>query len=251
MLAFLIGSSELGLRRIALTIAGIQGTAVPPQPRENGEIVRLSETLKTIATDRDQLLARLETLERNLDDLTGSVARSYTSPRPAEIVPPSPAESTTTPMIVSPNAPSSPSSITALSVPANISSSPPASVPAASNPVFSAPQSPSIPSEQEVLPADTPTAAKIDFGIDLGSATTIEGLRNLWTSATVRHGALLEGMRPIIALRERTKPGNVELRLVAGPLPSAALAARICVVITAAGALCQPAVFDGQRLVLR
>jgi hypothetical protein len=255
-LALLIGSSEMGLRRIALAVANIQGTAAPPQPRENGEIALLSEALKKLTNDRDRLLARLDAFERNLDDLTGSIALSYTPPRPAEIVPPLPAEPATVPVTVPSNLPANTSSITPLIAPAIVPSSAPASIPATSiptisNPASSMPQSPPIPSAQDVPPADTLPTAKIDFGVDLGSAPTIEGLRTLWTSAQVRHGALLEGLRPIVALRERAKPGGVELRLVVGPLPSAALAARLCVVITATGTVCQPAVFDGQRLALR
>jgi hypothetical protein len=73
----------------------------------------------------------------------------------------------------------------------------------------------------------------------------------LWGTAKTRHGTLLEGLRPIITVRENARPGKVELRLVAGPLANAATAARLCAVITTAGAVCQPAVFDGQRLALR
>ena len=47
------------------------------------------------------------------------------------------------------------------------------------------------------------------------------------------------------------RPGSVELRLVVGPLGNAAAAARLCSVIAGTGSLCQPAMFDGQRLVLR
>jgi hypothetical protein len=41
----------------------------------------------------------------------------------------------------------------------------------------------------------------------------------------------------------------VELRLVAGPLPNAAAAARACAMLP--GANCHPTVFEGQRLALR
>jgi hypothetical protein len=34
-------------------------------------------------------------------------------------------------------------------------------------------------------------------------------------------------------------------------LPNAATAARLCMSMTAAGAICQPAVFNGQRLAIR
>jgi hypothetical protein len=51
-------------------------------------------------------------------------------------------------------------------------------------------------------------------------------------------------------MRER-RPGGMDLHLVVGPIPNAATAARLCATITAAGALCQPSSFDGQRLALR
>ena len=93
--------------------------------------------------------------------------------------------------------------------------------------------------------------SRVEFGVDLGGAPTVEGLRTLWNNAKTRHATLLESLRPIVAIRESARPGSVELRLVVGPLPSAALAQRMCVVITATGSVCQPAVFDGQRLAMR
>ena len=96
-----------------------------------------------------------------------------------------------------------------------------------------------------------PNAAKTEFGLDLGSASTVEALRTAWTAALRRHGPLLEGLRPVVQMRERPRPGGMELRLIAGPVPNAATAARLCVSMTAAGAICAPAVFEGQRLAVR
>jgi hypothetical protein len=58
----------------------------------------------------------------------------------------------------------------------------------------------------------------------------------------------LEGLGPVVQTRERGRAGAVELRLIAGPLPNAATAARLCATMTAAGAICAPTMFDGQRL---
>ena len=69
-----------------------------------------------------------------------------------------------------------------------------------------------------------------------------------------KHAQLLNGLWPIMSVRDRAKPGTpgtVELRLVAGPLPNAAHAARLCAAFAGLGVACQPAVFDGQRLALR
>jgi hypothetical protein len=242
-LAYFIASSDLGVRRMGTAFSNVQGLPPAPsvQPRDNGEVVRLSEALRRLTVDRDRLLDRVETLERNFDDLTGSIARNSAPPRASENTPPPPPETSAPPQVIP------------MSAPAVINAPPgPANGPAA--PMQ---QSIPVPTAQEAAADDTaknsanPATTKVDFGIDLGSAATVEGLRTLWSSAKVKHAKLLDGMRPIIALRENAKPGNVELRLVAGPLPTAAAAARLCVVIITAGTVCQPAVFDGQRLAMR
>jgi hypothetical protein len=62
---------------------------------------------------------------------------------------------------------------------------------------------------------------------------------------------LFDGLRPVIAVREPQKGGGIELRLIAGPLPNASIAARLCAALSAANQSCQPTVFDGQRLALQ
>jgi hypothetical protein len=94
-------------------------------------------------------------------------------------------------------------------------------------------------------------ATATDFGIDLGGATSVNGLRTLWITLRGKHAQLLNGLWPIMSIRDRAKPGTVELRLIAGPLPNAGNAARLCAAFTGLGIVCQPAVFDGQRLALR
>jgi hypothetical protein len=94
-------------------------------------------------------------------------------------------------------------------------------------------------------------ATKTEFGVDLGSAPSMAGLRNLWQSLKDAHGPLFEGLRPVMVLREGTRPGTIELRLVAGPLANAGAAARLCAALSASGLGCQATVFDGQRLALK
>ena len=94
-------------------------------------------------------------------------------------------------------------------------------------------------------------ATKTEFGVDLGGNTSIEGMRALWTNLKASQPGLLEGLRPVISLREGQKGGSLELRLVAGPLVNASIAARLCAAFATAGQACQPAVFDGQRLALQ
>jgi hypothetical protein len=89
-----------------------------------------------------------------------------------------------------------------------------------------------------------------EFGVDVGSEKTVEGLRALWMSLREHHGPLFAALRPVIAVREAKSTG-LELRLVVGPLTDAAAAARLCSALGGAGVPCEPTVFDGQRLAVR
>jgi hypothetical protein len=228
--ALFAATTETGRDRLFVAIAEIHEVLMPTgvkpiRPLDAREGRRLAETVRSLAADRDRLLARIATLEQSLDGITGSIARVEKAAR------------TTSPG--SPNAPA-PSVAPALSA-----------APAEPPPTRSAPDedvTSSIP-----MPPQQPgsSAAKTEFGLDLGSATNVEALRTAWTAALRRHGPLLEGLRPVVQMRERPRPGGMELRLIAGPVPNAAAAARLCVSMTAAGAICAPAVFEGQRLAVR
>jgi hypothetical protein len=99
-------------------------------------------------------------------------------------------------------------------------------------------------------PADS-VATKTEFAVDLGTAPTIEGLRQLWDSIRSNQSSLVDRLRPIIAVRESDKTAPVELHLVVGPLANAAAAARLCASFSSAGRTCEPSVFDGQKLAQR
>jgi hypothetical protein len=224
--ALYAATSEIGRDRLFVAFAQIHEVLMPTgaepiRPLDAREGRRLAETVRSLAADRDRLLARIATLEQSLDGITGSIARVEKAARTASPDP-------------SPNAPA------------------PSVAPAEPPPTRNAPGedvTSSLPMPSQQQPG--PSAAKTEFGLDLGSATTAEALRTAWTAALRRHGALLEGLRPIVQMRERPRPGGMELRLIAGPVPNAAAAARLCVSMTAAGAICAPAVFEGQRLAVR
>lgn len=98
--------------------------------------------------------------------------------------------------------------------------------------------------------ADTGTS-KTEFAIDLGGEMSIDGLRARWANIKGNHGADLEGMRPLVSVREGTKPGTVELRLIAGPVSNAGDAAKVCASLQTKGVACRTTEFDGQKLSLR
>jgi hypothetical protein len=96
--------------------------------------------------------------------------------------------------------------------------------------------------------ADTTGTTKTEFAIDLGGEMSIDELRARWANIKGNHGAVLEGFRPLVSVREGAKPGTVELRLIAGPVPNAADAAKVCATLQTKGIACRATEFDGQRL---
>jgi hypothetical protein len=105
--------------------------------------------------------------------------------------------------------------------------------------------------------ADEATAPKValhrtEFGVDLGSANSVSGLRALWRGLLKsRSNAQLTPLRPIIMIKEATNGLGMQLHLVAGPLNDAGAAAKICAVMTENGRSCDTTIFDGQRLTLK
>src|SRR5262249_17277583 len=89
-------------------------------------------------------------------------------------------------------------------------------------------------------PADTPTNG---FAVDLGSATTVNTLGAHWSSMRAAHPAILEGMRPLVSVRQSSRPGFTEFHLVAGPIADADAAAKMCQLLLAARVPCRPSTF--------
>src|ERR1043165_5560686 len=78
--ALLAARTETGVRRIATLLTPAE-QRVPKAPtqlasrssEQDAEQRRLTEAVRGLAADRDRLTARVATLERNLDDVTGSL----------------------------------------------------------------------------------------------------------------------------------------------------------------------------------
>jgi hypothetical protein len=233
--AIISARTDAGMRRIATLFsdeppAAARGAKDPlvaaRQFDQESEQRRMNEAIRTLALDRDRLLARLNTLERNLDDVTGSIPAK--PPALAPVPPPA-----MTPNGAAPQAPGAPAGA-------------PAAQPSASSQgrIAAGHLATGQPSATESV------ATKTEFGIDLGGNATVEGVKAMWAALKAGQPGLLEGLRPVVSVRE-AKPGTIELRLIAGPLANASVAARLCAALAAAGQTCQPAVFDGQRLALQ
>jgi len=228
--------TETGARRLALGDAPVSPSATPASVSDN-ESRRLADAVRALSADRDRLAARMNALERNLDDVTGSIPNRSGSERGGAA---SPAASPLPPTLAPPPASATAAPIVVLPAPPAVRLPPQA-------PVVSRPPTPLMAADAA---ATGSTATRTEFGIDLGTAATVEGLRNLWTAIKGTQAPLLEGLRPVVAVRDGAKPGALELRLVAGPLANAGVAAKLCAALADAGLTCAPAVFDGQRLAL-
>jgi hypothetical protein len=115
----------------------------------------------------------------------------------------------------------------------------------------------SAPSGDEAEADASPAAPNLavqrtEFGVDVGGANSLNGLRALWRGLLrSRSNAALTTLRPIIVVREGNSGLGMQLRLVAGPLSDAAAAAKICAGLIESQRTCETAVFDGQRLAMK
>ncbi len=90
---------------------------------------------------------------------------------------------------------------------------------------------------------------RTEFGVDVGGANSIPGLRALWRGLLKsRSNAAVTALRPIIVIKESNNGLGMQLRLVAGPISDAAAAAKICAAMIENDRPCTTAVFEGQRL---
>jgi hypothetical protein len=242
--------SDAGSRRLlasappsnAASVVQKAAPPVAPAPDRDAESRRLAEMLGVLVADREQLVARIGAIERNLEDVTGSIQRqaAAAAAAPSPPVPASPAAAAPAPPPPSKEAALTPAE------PGNPARPPPAPV---------APGSPGgadqalAPVESPVVPAAAESAtSRTEFGVDVGGAASFDGLRVLWASTKGSNAALLEGLHPVVATRENSRTKAVELRLIAGPLANVEAAARLCAMLTAARRYCQPVAFEGQRL---
>ncbi|MGF6309013.1 hypothetical protein ABIB82_002934 [Bradyrhizobium sp. i1.8.4] len=100
---------------------------------------------------------------------------------------------------------------------------------------------------------DAPKAQihRTEFGVDLGTANSVNGLRALWRGLLKsKANEPLAALRPIIVIKENSNGLGMQLRLVAGPLNDAGTAAKICAGLSLIQRTCETAIYDGQRLAL-
>src|SRR3954454_5099501 len=265
VIAVMASQSSLGLRReqVASTDLARQSQQIASVAKETqSEARRLASAIDTLNGDRDRLYSRVTVLEQNLDSVTGSIARQNAAPvwLQAGAAPPTVAEAQA--------APQNPPAIGA--APATIVSAPGPATPlmpaksimappdAAATKLVVPEQPPTVitamPARETVAStasASDPAASKAspeipvqrtEFGVDLGGANSVEGLRALWRGILAANQPSVSALKPIIVVKERSNGLGMQLRLVAGPLNDAAAAAKICAALLESQRPCETSV---------
>ena len=241
--------TESGSQRLAAILASadipvwpVATVKIPPRIEPNPEVARLEAQVRTLAADRDRLTARLASLERNLDDMTGSIKRQSaqaavaTAPPPAKTPPPeiSPPATARRHDTAAPQPEPAPQTTTAADQPA------PAAPEKAAAPTWRRTQPPRrrawrCPCRRSASPprlrAD-PKPPKPEFGVALASAHNVDVLRLQWAALKANFGPMLAGLHPLAAREPRAN--GTHYRLVVGPLPNYAAATKLCARLTAA-----------------
>lgn len=240
---------------------------------------RLTAAINTLNSDRDRLFARVTVVEQNLDSVTGSLAKPSSASWPKS----SAAPIIGTPAIVASAASTPAATLTLPEVKLPVTRSaqlppvPVAKIEAAPEPAkpeakatapdAAAPQPheegqfgpltvASLAPKPEAIKTEATEAAPektvkpTEFGVDLGSANSVEGLRAVWRGALKRVPDLVGSLQPLIVVREGQNGLGLRLHLVAGPLNDAAAAAKLCASLLASRHRCETSLFDGQRLAL-
>jgi hypothetical protein len=267
----LTSQTEAGSKRLQLALAyasepGRAVAQIPPRAAEaEAETKRFAAQVRELAADRERLTARIAMLERNLEDMTGSIkqqSEQLAAARAANT--PAPSAPATTPAVVAAAPPPAPAlpALTLLAMPAvdetTVSWLATTTTPEAAKPATppdaaesATEPAPLPPVHVAAAPASEPVAAapppKPDYGIDLGSAGSIEALRIHWAALKANYGPLLVGLHPLAAQHPK-HPAGVTYRLVAGPLPNATEAAQLCARFPVTRTGCRPAKFNGVQL---
>jgi hypothetical protein len=259
-----------------------------PQPVAQNTPAEPAPTVGPVATTTASALAaekaRAEARKSAGPVAAVALATPAPTPSPAPSAAPSPAPMTTSAMPVMPRSmmvppdPATPKLIVAeppaklaapMPVPAASSTPTPSQAAAIAGPPPQATPAPvpapvpaAIPGRTAAVEKIAPAAAtaasapievkRTEFGIDVGGANSVAGLRALWRGLLkYKSNAPLAALQPIIVIKEANNGLGMQLRLVAGPLSDAAAAARICATIGSRERSCETTVYDGQRLAIK
>jgi hypothetical protein len=236
LLAVMTTRSEVGSERVASALSSLRGSrqVAARSFDAQAETRRLSQAVSGLAAENEQLRARLAEVEHNMDDITGSVTRQIEAVK-AQSVSPWPAGAAPVPAT-----PAVIASIVLPKVP------PPAGL---DTPLPLLP--PGAPAAQPASVAAVSPGSPAGYGVDIGSALSLQVLRARWLGIRSAHPQLFNGLTATAVLREIPQTNRAELRLVVGPLVDAEAAAQVCASLAPFRLFCQPAAFDPHNVALQ
>ena len=271
LIAALASRDDLASRRAAVAFSWLTGRisdAARPSsvtaPVAGGpftpeaETRRLAEAVRGLAQENDRLKSRLAAVERNTDEITGSIApaNEAAGPRPPVAEPPmhdssgspSPAAEALKPQSLSRAAVNtSASQLT----PAFLASVIAPSVPQLDDSLPPLPPTPVVSAKTEPATEATDVAPPpARYGVDIGTAWSIQALRAHWAAVHAAHPQAFEGMAPRAGLAAIPHSPHAELRLIVGPLANAESAMQLCAALVPYRLLCRPTMLGRQDIAL-
>jgi hypothetical protein len=216
---------------------------MPPRVSQlESDVQLLTAQVRALTVERDRLAGRIALLESSLDDMTGAIKRQAAATAAAlaaRATAPAPSAPVTTAPATNPPAAvtQSPSTATAAASKTEASNTTPVPMPPTR-----------IASVATSEPAPS-ASTQNEFGLDLGGAATLDGIRQRWITVKANFGPLLSGMYPLAAREHRA--GASGYRLVVGPLPNSPAATGLCAHFAAARTACKSVKFDGEQIAER
>jgi len=215
---------------------------MPPRVTQlESDVQLLTAQVRALTVERDRLAGRIALLESSIDDMTGAIKRQAAATAAAlaaKTLPPAPSAPATTAPSAAANA-----------SPAAPTTPPPIAVPAPKADTQTTAAVPLPPTRVAAVSANDPAPPATnqnEFGLDLGGAATLDGIRQRWITVKASFGPLLSGMYPLAAREHRA--GASGYRLVVGPLPNSPAATGLCAHFAAARTACKSVKFDGEQI---
>ena len=200
------------------------------------ETQMLTEQVRALNADRDRLAGRIALLQSSVDDMTGAIKRQAAATAAVLAARAAAPASQTQPSIAPPVAGATP-----------VAAAPEAKT----DPVItsSVPLPPARAAAAQAAAGPEPAASTSEFGLDLGAASTLDGVQQRWTTVKANFGPLLSNLHPLAAPERRQ--GKTGYRLVVGPLPNSPAATGLCAHFNAAHTPCRAVKFEGEQIAQR
>ncbi len=153
---------------------------------------QLAQAVRGLGEDRDRMMTRLASLERNMDDMTGSITQQIEAAKAAAAQAPSapwPSESSP--------APAAPASVE-FDGRADCAATGRPSVAVAAEPRDCA--AAEQPASDAAAPAPSPA-----YGADIGNGASIKALRARWAEMRAAHAEIFDGLQPVVKMRDNAR----------------------------------------------